>query len=127
MKPLIVLLSLALLLGCASPYKPQAEALHRAYQNGEISANDYFTRLTELETLELQRRQALGRAISQAGYHFGEAANKINQPAYYAPPCESPPVVWLNRAPQYPRSGSGAITTPGGQTYKYHYREDLSN
>lgn len=127
MKLPLILLSLLLVFGCANPYKPQFEALRTAYLNGEISANDYFSRLNELQALDLQRRQALARAFSQAGYHLGNAANKINQPNDYPVQTLAPPVVWISRDRQAPRSGHGTITTPSGKSYDYNYREDLSN
>jgi hypothetical protein len=127
MKLSLILLSLIVVFGCANPYKAQFEALQTSFNNGEISANDYFSRLNELQALDLQRRQNLAQAFSQAGYHLGNAANKINQPNEYLVPTQTPPVVWISRERQYPRSGSGTLTTPSGKSYNYNYREDLSN
>ena len=122
MKTLIVILSLVFVLGCSNPYKAQFEALQTSYQQGEISANDYFSRLNELQALDLQQRQALAQAFSQAGRQLGNAADKVNQPSYYpayAP--ATPSVTWISRESR--RRGAGTLTTPGGQSYQYNYQE----
>lgn len=99
------ILAALLLSACASPYQGQANLLNQAYQNGQISANDYQARMTELQALDLQRRQAVSQAFMQAGQNMG------NRPQPY-----------MAVAPNYrkPTNTYGTIYTPTGQTYQYN-------
>ena len=51
---------------CASPYQPQANAMTAAYQRGDMSAADYHANMTQLQALDLQRRQELANRIQRA-------------------------------------------------------------
>ena len=77
-KLLVLLLSAFFLVSCASPYQPQAQALQQAYINGEISTNDYHARLTELQALDLRRRQMIIQSFQNQQYLY-----QMRQPRTY--------------------------------------------
>ena len=104
---LILCLSMA---ACVSPYQGQANALTQAYQRGEISANDYFARMNELKSLELQRQQLLGSPQGNPFYNLQQSiANR---------PVLQPYNMMQNYNP--PRTTYGTIYTPSGQMYQYN-------
>lgn len=112
MKTIIILTAFLAFLGCASPYQKQAQELRRAYENGEISANDYFTHLYELQVLDQQRRARIADAVSDAG----KSLSHINEHLHRSPTIVYP----LNNS----RSGSGTVMTPNGRVYYYQYSGD---
>ena len=106
------ILAALLLSACVSPYQGQANLLNQAYQNGQISANDYQARMTELESLDLQRRQANAQAWQNVGR---------SMQAYSAQRAAQPPMQIYNPPPrQMPVNTYGTIYTPTGQTYQYN-------
>jgi hypothetical protein len=112
MKTILFLIVLLAFLGCASPYQKQAQELRRAYLNGELSANDYFLRLNELQALDQQRRARIADAVSDAG----KSLSHINEHLHRSPTIVYP----LSKS----RSGSGTITDPSGRVYYYQYSGD---
>lgn len=68
MKTLIIAILALITIGCTSSYRA-------AYDRGEITA-------AQMYQLELQNRQAMSQAFSQAGQYFQnqDAINRMNQP-----------------------------------------------
>lgn len=85
----ICLLVLAFI-GCASPYVNQAEQLKAAYERGELSTNEYYARMHELQALDLQWRANISQGLSD-----------------------------MQRSMEQNRPHSGYITGPNG-TYFYY-------
>lgn len=48
LRPVAVLLA-AFLVGCASPYQAQMQALHHAYMAGNVSDREYRNQMTQLQ------------------------------------------------------------------------------
>lgn len=112
MKTLILCLSLILLIAaCASPYQGQANALTQAYQNGQISANDYQARMTELQALDLQRRQAIAAYWQQGCQNL--ANNQYRRSDQQA-------AIMNSYQLRQPSTTYGTIYTPTGQMYQYN-------
>jgi len=113
MKNLFILAIISLAIcSCVSPYQGQANALNRAYQQGRISTSDYHARMTELQNLDLQSRQAADQSIQQS---FQNMANQPRSRSVMVPaPAYQPPGS---------RSGYGTITSPNGQMYMYNYNQ----
>lgn len=79
---LVLIIAIMVMAGCVSPYRTQAQAMQAAYQRGEITADQFYSGISQLEALELQRRQAVSQAFFQAGANVQrqEAINQLNRP-----------------------------------------------
>lgn len=112
---LFILLSLMIfclaITACVSPYQGQANALTQAYQRGEISANDYNARMTDLQALDLQRRQAVAQAWQQGCQNISN--NMQQQQAQRQ-------MMLQNMQYNRPTSTYGTIYTPTGRMYQYN-------
>ena len=123
MMTLISMISLVLLTGCetVSPYQQQADQLQQAYNAGLISANDYYTRLNELQALDLQRRQAMASAFMQANYQ-NQQWQMQQQQLQQQRNQQQQQMMWQNINNTRSRSGSGTVNGPNG-TYFYNWNE----
>lgn len=69
MKPLLiaVIVMLVLVVGCTSPYQERKEMLLKAYQSGQLTAEQYFSLSNQMEAQRSAALGALGQSLVWQG------------------------------------------------------------
>lgn len=90
MKTLLVavMVMAVLVVGCASPYQQRQEGLLKAYQGGQLTAEQYFTLSNQLEA---QRSAALGM--------LGQSLIQQSQDNAWRRAYQQPQTIILQRTP----------------------------
>lgn len=62
---IVVVAMMVLVAGCASPYQQRQEGLLKAYQSGQLTAEQYYTLSNQIESERTARLGMLGQSLIQ--------------------------------------------------------------